>query len=238
MFMAPTRGIKGVWHRWLCIICANTNKRVRCAYLGVGTATLRGNKSVTLSLLMMRLQLICISLTTRKYRAYLTAVRGGLSPLMTLLKQWSIACVPSTACPNLVWPSWWRKISSVMCLFLMISKVAIKVIPRLISVGYVARVMRLTFSLLSREWQIRSEEHTSELQSRGHLVCRLLLAKKIVRENATGGGDLSRFVPTNVETAHRRQLMTKYIRRSSRLAARAAHPHQREPDLTCRTDGW
>src|SRR5439155_26743288 len=27
------------------------------------------------------------------------------------------------------------------------------------------------------EWQ-RSEEHTSELQSRGHLVCRLLLEKK------------------------------------------------------------
>src|SRR5690625_6822663 len=26
--------------------------------------------------------------------------------------------------------------------------------------------------------QFRSEEHTSELQSRGHLVCRLLLAKK------------------------------------------------------------
>src|SRR5690625_5780912 len=27
-------------------------------------------------------------------------------------------------------------------------------------------------------YQIRSEEHTSELQSRGHLVCRLLLEKK------------------------------------------------------------
>src|SRR5690625_5543747 len=27
-------------------------------------------------------------------------------------------------------------------------------------------------------WAIRSEEHTSELQSRGHLVCRLLLEKK------------------------------------------------------------
>src|SRR5690625_6253371 len=27
--------------------------------------------------------------------------------------------------------------------------------------------------------QARSEEHTSELQSRGHLVCRLLLEKKI-----------------------------------------------------------
>src|SRR5690625_7312245 len=26
----------------------------------------------------------------------------------------------------------------------------------------------------------RSEEHTSELQSRGHLVCRLLLEKKII----------------------------------------------------------
>src|SRR5439155_18644970 len=32
------------------------------------------------------------------------------------------------------------------------------------------------------EWTgIRSEEHTSELQSRGHLVCRLLLEKKNVR---------------------------------------------------------
>src|SRR5690625_7039455 len=29
-----------------------------------------------------------------------------------------------------------------------------------------------------RHGQARSEEHTSELQSRGHLVCRLLLEKK------------------------------------------------------------
>src|SRR5256884_5150541 len=29
-----------------------------------------------------------------------------------------------------------------------------------------------------RKWRIRSEEHTSELQSRLHLVCRLLLEKK------------------------------------------------------------
>src|SRR5690625_6294129 len=34
-----------------------------------------------------------------------------------------------------------------------------------------ARVHELTYTL-------RSEEHTSELQSRGHLVCRLLLEKK------------------------------------------------------------
>src|SRR5690625_5911526 len=30
----------------------------------------------------------------------------------------------------------------------------------------------------------RSEEHTSELQSRGHLVCRLLLEKKIIIHSA------------------------------------------------------
>src|SRR5690625_6090267 len=30
----------------------------------------------------------------------------------------------------------------------------------------------------------RSEEHTSELQSRGHLVCRLLLEKKKIRKNS------------------------------------------------------
>src|SRR5690625_6423712 len=32
-------------------------------------------------------------------------------------------------------------------------------------------------------WRMRSEEHTSELQSRGHLVCRRLLEKKKVREH-------------------------------------------------------
>src|SRR5437660_5130768 len=31
----------------------------------------------------------------------------------------------------------------------------------------------------------RSEEHTSELQSRGHLVCRLLLEKKNKKEKST-----------------------------------------------------
>src|SRR5690625_5364021 len=34
----------------------------------------------------------------------------------------------------------------------------------------------LDFEMLGR--MVRSEEHTSELQSRGHLVCRLLLEKK------------------------------------------------------------
>src|SRR5690625_6063627 len=31
----------------------------------------------------------------------------------------------------------------------------------------------------------RSEEHTSELQSRGHLVCRLLLEKKKTQDNTS-----------------------------------------------------
>src|SRR5437870_9825468 len=33
--------------------------------------------------------------------------------------------------------------------------------------------------------RVRSEEHTSELQSRGHLVCRLLLEKKKIQIRAT-----------------------------------------------------
>src|SRR5437870_6503635 len=35
--------------------------------------------------------------------------------------------------------------------------------------------------------QGRSEEHTSELQSRGHLVCRLLLEKKKEKDNLQAG---------------------------------------------------
>src|SRR3989442_593299 len=37
---------------------------------------------------------------------------------------------------------------------------------------------RVSLSLLPRALPLRSEEHTSELQSRPHLVCRLLLEKK------------------------------------------------------------
>src|SRR5438552_5346041 len=39
------------------------------------------------------------------------------------------------------------------------------------------RVTRQVF-LAERPWRRRSEEHTSELQSPDHLVCRLLLEKK------------------------------------------------------------
>src|SRR5215208_6885748 len=40
---------------------------------------------------------------------------------------------------------------------------------------------------LSIREAVRSEEHTSELQSRGHLVCRLLLEKKKRRTKAADG---------------------------------------------------
>src|SRR5437870_8247523 len=49
----------------------------------------------------------------------------------------------------------------------------------------------------------RSEEHTSELQSRGHLVCRLLLEKKKGGRGLRGFGDAGRgegvFVKINCE---------------------------------------
>src|SRR5690625_4578677 len=45
------------------------------------------------------------------------------------------------------------------------------------TLGAVAEVAEIT-DIIRRQSRARSEEHTSELQSRGHLVCRLLLEKK------------------------------------------------------------
>src|SRR6202044_2802409 len=47
---------------------------------------------------------------------------------------------------------------------------------RSISAPAAAPVLPVALTALSKK--LRSEEHTSELQSRGHLVCRLLLEKK------------------------------------------------------------
>src|SRR5207253_4242442 len=52
---------------------------------------------------------------------------------------------------------------------------------RLLVLGVLDRfVLRLLDRLVFLEFRLRhrSEEHTSELESRGHLVCRLLLEKK------------------------------------------------------------
>src|SRR5439155_15984312 len=48
-------------------------------------------------------------------------------------------------------------------------------------IGSRKRARRKSMSALS----VRSEEHTSELQSRGHLVCRLLLEKKKITNKRT-----------------------------------------------------
>src|SRR5258708_17916076 len=48
-----------------------------------------------------------------------------------------------------------------------------------------------------RRRRVRSEEHTSELQSPDHLVCRLLLEKKKICEKLKGIKDLSTIAPTD-----------------------------------------
>src|SRR5690554_7144297 len=52
---------------------------------------------------------------------------------------------------------------------------------------FIARAIALTIDSipLKRPLIIRSEEHTSELQSRPHLVCRLLLEKKNIATRLT-----------------------------------------------------
>src|SRR5437870_8239319 len=52
------------------------------------------------------------------------------------------------------------------------------ILPSQAGSSRVSAIGRTTREALSRSPRIRSEEHTSELQSRGHLVCRLLLEKK------------------------------------------------------------
>src|SRR5699024_11934023 len=47
------------------------------------------------------------------------------------------------------------------------------------------RLLKRADALLSKELHSRSEEHTSELQSRFDLVCRLLLEKKKKNKNRT-----------------------------------------------------
>src|SRR5215475_14619997 len=54
-----------------------------------------------------------------------------------------------------------------------------------------------------KNWRVRSEEHTSELQSRENLVCRLLLEKK----KTPGKGDLR---STNCPRSHKSDGSTRH----------------------------
>src|SRR3712207_6944898 len=47
------------------------------------------------------------------------------------------------------------------------------------TVGYTPYPTKVTTSFVAEAAEVRSEEHTSELQSRQHLVCRLLLEKNV-----------------------------------------------------------
>src|SRR5690625_6136302 len=58
---------------------------------------------------------------------------------------------------------------------------ALVLIGALLVYPVVFTVVRSLFDQTGNEFIGRSEEHTSELQSRGHLVCRLLLEKKKTR---------------------------------------------------------
>src|SRR3989442_11498094 len=49
----------------------------------------------------------------------------------------------------------------------------------------------------------RSEEHTSELQSRPHLVCRLLLEKKKKKKQHVGNEEKEDAVTTHTKTSRR-----------------------------------
>src|SRR5437870_9671605 len=61
------------------------------------------------------------------------------------------------------------------------------------------KVFLVDFCLVT--FQSRSEEHTSELQSRGHLVCRLLLEKK---KNDQQRVDRLRQAPLRMEATRQR----------------------------------
>src|SRR3712207_7289330 len=47
-----------------------------------------------------------------------------------------------------------------------------------VALGWMFYIGMAVTKFWDTEWDIRSEEHTSELQSRQYLVCRLLLEKK------------------------------------------------------------
>src|SRR5690625_4629725 len=58
-----------------------------------------------------------------------------------------------------------------------------KLSERVSVIRYILQASGISPKSLAERNMLRSEEHTSELQSRGHLVCRLLLEKKKKHNN-------------------------------------------------------
>src|SRR5207253_7424371 len=71
----------------------------------------------------------------------------------------------------------------------------------------------------------RSEEHTSELQSRGHLVCRLLLEKKKKKDPQKLARDQTTLIPQSVRflTRYLRDLYTLRVYSAGFLSIRLLH---------------
>src|SRR5690625_6668213 len=57
----------------------------------------------------------------------------------------------------------------------------------------------MTYGRIVQYSTLRSEEHTSELQSRGHLVCRLLLEKKKKKQKEKTNNDEKKSVGTKID---------------------------------------
>src|SRR5687768_18337892 len=88
--------------------------------------------------------------------------RSTLFPYTTLFRSWALGCAAFLA----TWFARWRRVQAV----------ARRATP--LTTGKEVRALRRLAPLHRANSLPRSEEHTSELQSRLHLVCRLLLEKK------------------------------------------------------------
>src|SRR2546427_8930303 len=93
-------------------------------------------------------------------------------------------------------------------------------------------------AVLFRSEPIRSEEHTSELQSQSNLVCRLLLEKKkeLVRLDLNGTmlksiHSHNSFSDLDLKTPHHPRERDKTLQHLLQRAARADRDHGRRPAI-------
>src|SRR5258708_27039048 len=71
-----------------------------------------------------------------------------------------------------------------------------------------AEFLGITFDQIPYLWLLRSEEHTSELQSPDHLVCRLLLEKK---KNSSANLDPNKNEDRDLERPTNRTKQTLFL---------------------------
>src|ERR1041385_5653946 len=91
----------------------------------------------------------------------------------------SIATVVSTRVLSPRLAVIWAAVFNFLAAFLLGTAVAHTIGKGMIQLEIVTQYVVLGGLVGAIVWDLRSEEHTSELQSRLHLVCRLLLEKKI-----------------------------------------------------------